>query len=196
MIIITPLIIIGLVIHFCNTKLTPPVKFLNDFSLIKYNGTKKYSTKLAANDSLILTLNYEVGHSSFYASSSILELLNIDKLLFKKKVNQKVAYYIFQETSKKHNLKNIDLNTVFNSTNRNIDYNGNKYKISCGLNGVYLSIKGKNNTKKRIFENAPNAFIHLGDIIGDSKPELLALIQYPDYWDCKYFVCQLYQINN
>jgi hypothetical protein len=64
---------------------TPNINFLYQFYFIKYDHTEKYATKLAANDSALLVLNYDVGHQSFYSSTSVLDEVHQQQFILEKK---------------------------------------------------------------------------------------------------------------
>lgn len=195
-IIIASTIVLLTVLVLWSKARTPNINFLYQFYFIKYDHTEKYATKLAANDSALLVLNYDVGHQSFYSSTSVLELINHESNLIKR-IETTSADANFQEAVRKFDMKPISINSIWKRRKAFILHNGWKYTLSFHSAGVYLHIKkGSEHIKKRIHEIAPNGFICLKNIHGDQQPELLILIQDPNFWDSQSYICKVYQSLN
>ena len=173
------------------------LKYLGEIYLADYLKSTKYDSKITVNKNTLLITNYDLGHSSFYASTGVLQIFkNLQKTIqIEGKTNDINSKFNHLKDSLK--LKDIPLESIIKNMNQEVKKGQSFYIVSTNKKGTYLTIKEKLDTKltKRISDFVPNVNLCFKDLMGDKNPELLVLISDPGYWDCNSFICKIYDLN-
>jgi len=193
----------------CNKNYQIELLLEEEIGVINYEKSKIYDTKISYSDSILLVLNYDLGHSNFYASTASLKLLKYGKTITKENQECKKIETIYYNIQDSLNLEEISIEKlIYGKINIK---NSNKIQIKkinenilvklsyedTGITELIINKKGrefKQILSKNIFPSSP--IINMYDINGDSNKDLFIFYPCNDYWDSKCYRVVVYDISS